>query len=66
MQVDRYAITVQWPGRAASHAFQEYEGCKAAATEAAKRVLSELPVEDGFGNKPAVHIWYLIDTFRKE
>lgn len=60
MKIDKYAISIQY-GEGFHH-FETYRGTKEEAlnyAESWKRRTKK-------GAKPKVHIWYLIDTFKKD
>ena len=60
MKVDRYALSVQY-GEGFHH-FGKYYPTKAEALTAAEK-WKRKPAK---GAKPTVHIWYLLDSFKKE
>lgn len=60
MPIDRYAVSVQWGS--GHHYFEKYFPTKELALAYAQK-WTHKPVKR---LKPAVHLWYLIDTFRKE
>jgi hypothetical protein len=60
MKVSRYAVSVQWG--AGHHYFEKYFNTKPEATAYAEnwkhKIVKRL--------KPTVHLWYLLDSFKKE
>ena len=63
MKVSRYACSVQWGG--GFHYFDHYFDSKEEALTYAKAWVGRRPKKHP-GAKPSVHIWYLLDTFKKD
>jgi hypothetical protein len=64
MKISRYAVSVQWGG--SFHYFEKYFDTKEEALTYAQAWLPRRHKGQRRGAKPTVHIWYLIDSFKKE